>query len=236
MAVKHKVKDDRTASLDKWPTIAAAQKIARPETRDARRTRQAILDSAEVFFARDGLHATRTEEIATHCGVTKAMIHYYFDTKEQLYKAVLERVFRERVEGMDFATIRRLKPGAALAEFVDRLLAQMCRKPHLGPLFALENIQNSGRYYSQSGGEIYRVLTDIVERGVNDRTFRDTDPRHAAINIMGACVHYFNITNNVRQLWPGARDGTAKLMQEHAESVRTFIVDSLSRRRPRQAS
>jgi TetR/AcrR family transcriptional regulator len=208
--------------------MLAARKIARRfPVRDAQRTRAAILDSAEKSFARNGLLGTRTETIAAECGVTKAMIHYYFETKENLYKAVLERVFHERVEGMDFATIRSLAPAKALTAFVDRLMEQSERKPHLGPLFALENIQNHGTYYAQSGGMIYRVLADIVKRGVKDGSFRKTDPRHAAINIMGACMHYFNIANNVRQLWPNARYPDAALLKGHAASARAFIVDSL---------
>ena len=207
----------------------------RPQVRDAQRTRSAILDSAERSFARNGLHGTRSEDIASDCGVTKAMIHYYFDTKENLYKAVLERVFRERIDGMDFATIRKLEPVAALEAFVDRLMEQSARKPHLGPLFALENIQNQGTYYTQSGGTIYRVLTEIVQRGIKGGSFRETDARHAAINIMGACMHYFNITNNVRQLWPSGRYSETALLKGHAASARSFIIDSLLKhRRPKR--
>ncbi len=207
--------------------VVAARKPARPQVRDAERTRRAILDSAERIFARDGLHATKTERIASSCGVTKAMIHYYFDTKEKLYKAVLERVFAERVHGMDFATIRQLPPAEALEAFVDRLLAQMCSKPHLGPLFALENIQNQGKYYNQTGGAIYRVLADVIERGVRDGSFRKLNARHAAVNIMGACVHYFNITNNVRKLWPHTQFSDATLLHEHTASSKAFILDSV---------
>jgi TetR/AcrR family transcriptional regulator len=217
--------------------MLAARKITRSlPARDAQRTRAAILDSAERSFARNGLLGTRTEGIAAECGVTKAMIHYYFDTKENLYKAVLERVFNERVEGMDFASIRGLAPIEALTAFVDRLMEQSERKPHLGPLFALENIQNNGMYYARYGGGIYRVLADVVKRGVKDGSFRKTDPRHAAINIMGTCMHYFNITNNVRQLWPNARLSDAALLRGHAACARAFILDSLSAQRtPEQA-
>lgn len=166
-------------------------------------TRTAILDSAELIFARDGLPGTRTEDIAAGSGVTKAMIHYYFDTKEALYQAVLDRVFLEREEGMDFKRLQKLPPTEALQEFIKRLLYQMCRKPHLGPLFVLENIQNDGAYYRRSGGKLYLILIDIVERGVADQSFREMNPLHGAINIMGACVHYFTISINIRNLSSG---------------------------------
>jgi len=139
-------------------TPSPRQKAApapRKAVRDSVATRSAILDSAEKIFARDGLRSTRTEEIAAGSGVTKAMIHYYFDTKEALYQAVLDRVFQDREQGMDFNSLRRLPPVDALQAFVERLLQQMVAKPHLGPLFALENIQNDGAFYSRNGGKLF---------------------------------------------------------------------------------
>ncbi len=68
-------------------------------------TQRAILDSAELIFARYGLAGTRTEDIAAGSGVTKVMIHYYFKTKEALSQAMLDRVFLEREESMDFVRL-----------------------------------------------------------------------------------------------------------------------------------
>jgi TetR/AcrR family transcriptional regulator len=196
----------------------------RDRVRDGIATRATILDVAERVFAQNGLRGTRTEDIAADSGVTKAMIHYYFDTKEKLYQAVLDRVFQEREDGMELDSLRHMPPLPALREFATRFLEQMCRKPHLGPLFALENAQNEGAYYTRSGGDVYRVLTKIVERGVADGTFRKLDPRHAAINILGACVHYFNVSDNVSVLWPKERPRDPKLMQGHARRSLEFIL------------
>ncbi len=204
--------------------------------RDAGRTRSLILDAAETIFARDGLRAARTLDIASRCDVTKAMIHYYFDTKEKLYQAVLDRVFLERVEGMQLATLRTLAPRDALNAFVERMFGQMSRKPHLGPLFALENIQNDGVYYSRSGGEVYRVLTNIIERVIDAGSFRAMDSRHAAIIIMGACVHYFNVANNVRILWSGRRHFDERLLREHIACATEFVSSAVLVRRPKPAA
>jgi TetR/AcrR family transcriptional regulator len=201
--------------------------------RDADRTRSLILDAAERIFARDGLRAARTLDIASQCHVTKAMIHYYFGTKEKLYQAVLDRVFLERIEGMQLASLRALPPRDALDAYISRLFGQMARKPHLGPLFALENIQNDGIYYTRSGGEVYRVLTNIVDRGMAAGVFRAMDSRHAAIIIMGACVHYFNVANNVRILWPERRHFDERLLREHIASATDFVSSALLMRRVR---
>jgi TetR/AcrR family transcriptional regulator len=185
-------------------------------------TRLAILTAAEHVFAQDGLSGARTEKIAERVGVTKAMIHYYFGTKEQLYAEVLARVDRERAYGIDFASLAELEPRAALRQFAERLLEQMIANPHRAPLFALENIQNHARYYSRKERTI-PVLVGILERGIASGDFRSTDPRHAAVNIMGVCVHYFNVIHNVRSLWRSRSASETRRATEHKEAALEFI-------------
>jgi TetR/AcrR family transcriptional regulator len=194
------------------------------QVRDRAATSAMILDVAERIFAQQGLRGTRTEDIAAGSGVTKAMIHYYFGTKESLYQAVLHRVFRERIEGMDLKSLEQMPALTALRSFAERMLEQMCRKPHLGSLFALENAQNAGAYYTRGGGDVYRVLSEIVARGVADGTFRPIDPWHTAINVMGACIHYFNVASNVRRLWPSGRNPRRRLMLQHSALAIDFVM------------
>lgn len=64
--------------------------------------REKLLDAASVLFARQGLAATSLAAVAAEAGLTSAMVHYYFATKERLVEAVVaERlaVFMRRVIG-----------------------------------------------------------------------------------------------------------------------------------------
>ena len=53
---------------------------------------RAILAAAEVVFAEAGYGGATTAAIAARAGVAKANLHYYFATKEALYRAVIEQV------------------------------------------------------------------------------------------------------------------------------------------------
>lgn len=65
-------------------------------TRDAARSRAAILDAAEHVFAEHGFEATSLNDIARVANVSRATPSYFFGSKEGLYVAVLERVFDDR--------------------------------------------------------------------------------------------------------------------------------------------
>src|SRR5271169_5650562 len=68
-----------------------------PAHRQARsdKTRAAILAAAERVFAESGLAGARTDAITAAAGVNKALLYYYFQSKEQLYEAVVENHLQE---------------------------------------------------------------------------------------------------------------------------------------------
>ena len=69
-----------------------ASKVSR---RDPDATRANIIEVATREFAENGLDGARVDEIAEKTRTSKRMIYYYFESKEGLYKAVLENVYRE---------------------------------------------------------------------------------------------------------------------------------------------
>src|ERR1700749_4693496 len=91
-------------------------------------SRDRILDAALTEFAAHGLAGARTETIATAAGVNKALLYYYFESKEKLYAAALEMI-AGRVRDSSMAVfLRDASPGervlrAGLNHF-DRILAQ----------------------------------------------------------------------------------------------------------------
>ena len=61
-------------------------------TRDLARTKEEILRVASEHFTRVGYYGARVDEIAGRA--TKRKIYYYFEGKDELYRAVLERAYR----------------------------------------------------------------------------------------------------------------------------------------------
>ena len=62
--------------------------------RNPARTQAAILDAAEQLFADRGYRATTLQEIGHAAGVSRGTPGYFFGSKEQLYRAVVERLLR----------------------------------------------------------------------------------------------------------------------------------------------
>jgi TetR/AcrR family transcriptional regulator len=78
----------------------------RRRIRDADRSREAILAAAETLFAERGFEAVSLQEIGDAAGLSRGTPNYFFGSKQDLYVAVLERVFADREE----ATKRAFEP------------------------------------------------------------------------------------------------------------------------------
>jgi TetR/AcrR family transcriptional regulator len=77
---------------EKAPGGRAPARKPRPAIRAE--NERALLEAAEEIFAEQGFAGATTAAIARRAGVPKANLHYYFVTKEGLYRAVVERVLR----------------------------------------------------------------------------------------------------------------------------------------------
>ena len=74
------------------------------------RTRDELVDAAERLFSRQGFHATSIDAVAAEAGFTKGAVYSNFASKEDLFFAVYERRVDRRVEEMETALARGLRP------------------------------------------------------------------------------------------------------------------------------
>ncbi|MBE0675887.1 MAG: helix-turn-helix transcriptional regulator, partial [Bacteroidales bacterium] len=61
-------------------------------------TRERIFTAASDIFEEKGYAAARMQEIADRAGINKALLHYYFTTKEQLFRAVFQVLLKKMFE------------------------------------------------------------------------------------------------------------------------------------------
>src|SRR4051794_3439176 len=86
--------------------------MAEIRIRDADRSRERILDAAEALFAERGFDGVSLSEIGAAAGLSRATPSYFFGAKEQLYAAVVQRVFAAR----QAATAQAVEPLVAWSE------------------------------------------------------------------------------------------------------------------------
>jgi AcrR family transcriptional regulator len=71
----------------------SARAGAKPRLLPRAERQESILRGAAAAFARSGFAATSMDDVAAACGITKLIVYRHFGSKEELYRAILERVF-----------------------------------------------------------------------------------------------------------------------------------------------
>lgn len=159
-------------------------------------TRDQILDSAETLFARQGFSATPIKEIAAEAGVNSALLYYYFEDKETLYKAMLSRL----IEGLVSSLAARMQgvtdPAAAIRAFAAAQAEAILARPVLPRLLLRELLDHDAKHAHEqiavAVGRGLLPLAQVIEAGQRAGRFRsDADPRFAAISIIAQLMYFF---------------------------------------------
>jgi TetR/AcrR family transcriptional regulator len=169
-----------------------------PQAEKSAETRERILDAALREFSDNGLAGARTEQIAAAAGVNKALLYYYFESKEKLYAAALEMV-SARVRDRSMAVfLREGSPGerllrAALEHF-DRILTQRefqslmqqeMMRLHKGEEGALPIL------VKRIFGPLHAMFQSMVREGIASGELIDVDWLQIVLAALGGNVFYF---------------------------------------------
>ncbi len=143
-------------------------------TRDAERSRTAILDAAERLFAEQGSDATSLNQVGAAAGVSRGTPGYFFRTKAELYQAVLDRSLAEVREAVRVGRERALASNesaetilaGAVSDYFDFLAA----RPYFIRLIEREALSNApppaGVDHLSAGQEALAAIS--AELGLDD--------------------------------------------------------------------
>jgi len=171
--------------------------MRKPKAPQANRAR--IIQAAIDEFAARGFKGAAMDAIAGRTHTTRALINYYFGSKEKLYIAVLERVYAEIREAEGELDLDHLAPVDAMRRIVEFTFNYYLKHEGFVRLVVAEN-QARGRHLRKSKAmrtlnrPIIERIARVIVRGQAEGRFRpaiDAVEIHKAIAALGM----FNVTN-----------------------------------------
>ena len=197
-------------------------------------SRNAILQAALIEFAREGLAGARMDAIAKAAGVNKALLYYYFNDKEALYGAILDRFFEKLAERVITVCHRPGTAGERFLSYVRTHFDSIAESPYHASIFMSELMAaNRGgpthldRIFGCYMQPIAASIVNLLQTGIRDREFRPVDPYQFMPSVIGAIVHYF-LTAPLRQKFmPELNANSVEAMQQRRGAVLDFIAAAL---------
>jgi len=157
-------------------------------------TEKRILEAARHVFVQQGLKGARMQAIADKAGINKALLHYYFRTKEALF----EKVFMETLQvnaPLLFGILG--KPGPLkqkIGEFVEHYIELLKANPYM-PLFILNELsQNPEKLFGKVGPQLSFIIGGLGQQlraEAEAGNIRPIHPVDMVSAVMGLCVFPF---------------------------------------------
>lgn len=198
---------------------------------EAQNKEQQILAAAEQEFLTKGYDGARTTSIAQAAGVTHAMLHYYFRTKEQLFERIVDEKFRLMSESTlaalgdsSLPIVERIKSGVASHfDFV--------AKNPLLPRFVINEIVSHPERYAilhQRArvviDSIYRGLQADIDRAAERGEITRIDAKMLFMSIMSLNIFTFIAYPFMKPLMGDLMADDAKfLAARKAENIETIM-------------
>lgn len=107
--------------------------------------RNHLLDTALILFARQGIADTPLSAIAREAGVTPAMLHYYFKTRDQLLDVLIdERIQPRRIAIREVFDVNAGDPVTVITQLAERLMRTATEHPWFPSLWMREVLSDNG--------------------------------------------------------------------------------------------
>lgn len=178
---------------------------------DDAQTPDLILDAAEALFARQGFAATSIKQIGAEAGANPALIYYYFQSKEGLYRGVLERIFGTIAANAAALLASASGPQDAVPRLIGMQTEVMTTRPTFPRMFGRElvdhELSHAGSMVADLSARFFTRLCDMVRTGQEAGVFRaDMDPRFAAISVV-SLIPFFHIAQPAVSIFLGKPEG-----------------------------
>ena len=149
------------------------------QEREARKER--ILAGALQVFQKKGLEGATMDEIAHEAGFGKATLYYYFQSKEDVFCAIMEKGWKPLWEGIKSVTYNASRPKDTFLDILKKIVEITLKDRNLYRFLfsaprAITHIPENQQSWKQYQKRMYEILLGLLEAGIAGGEFPRVDP------------------------------------------------------------
>lgn len=196
-------------------------------------TEQAILEAAKVVFIKKGMEGARMQEIADEAGINKALLHYYFRSKDKLFNAVFKESFFKLFPNL----VDLLKSDITLFDkirlFVETYIDIINANPLL-PSFIIHELGRNPKAVAEmikSSGIKPVYFVNQVREEIEKGTIEPVQPIHLIVNMLAMCIFPFVAKPILQEvIFHQDQQKFDIFIQERKKEVSDFIINSIKKK------
>jgi TetR/AcrR family transcriptional regulator len=202
-------------------------------TENDKLTEEKIFDAATEVFIDKGMDGTRMQDIATLAGINKALLHYYFRTKDQLFNAVFEMIAKKILKKFAPVFDKNLNLESKVKFFFKEHISFLQENPKL-PAFILNEI-------NRNPARIKRLLKNIHFENLWDNLYEQHEKELGNYNITKETMPQLMISIVAISVFPFAARGLIegilekievdfnKFIEERKDFAAEFVIKAITK-------
>lgn len=193
-------------------------------------TEQKIFEAAHVEFTQRGFDGAKMQDIADRAGINKALLHYYYRSKDKLYQMVARAVMSKNIPTLRKVLESDLPLVEKLPLFIDKYIG-VISKNHYLPLFLISEMnKHPDRFFDEVLPKDFpkpTVLIRQVKEEVEKGNIRPIDPRHLVVNVMSLCIFPFIGKPMIRMVLSMDSKEWDLFIADRKKEVTAFVMNAL---------
>jgi TetR/AcrR family transcriptional regulator len=210
-------------------TTGQLRRQRRGDKRDPVLSKKLILSAAQDEFSEFGLNGARIDRIAKRAGASKNLIYHYFGSKDRLYLAVLESIYRQMRQEQDDLALRELPPVEGMRKLVANTFDHFARTPALIRLMSVENIHFAKHLRKSTSvkplyGPLLETIRILLAKGQAAGVFgKNVDVVDLYISVSGLAYFYLSNRHSLSWIFDQPLDEPRRLKQRRKHVVDVIL-------------
>jgi TetR/AcrR family transcriptional regulator len=201
---------------------------------DSTPTEDKIKAAAQKAFLEKGFYGARMQDIADEAGINKAMLHYYYRSKDKLFDLILLESFQKIVPKISMIAQSDDPLFVKIEKIVEEYLTVVDANPTV-PLFVMNELTRQPEKFiekvlasTKGGPKIGKLLAQIQEE-VDKGNIRPVEPANVFMNIMSLCTYPY-VGKPLFQMILSMDDSQFNaLLQQRKKEISAFIINALKK-------
>ena len=188
-----------------------------------------ILNAAKGIFQRKGMAAARMQEIADEAGINKAMLHYYYRSKQLLFEAVFKSAFSTLAPQLNEIINADNSLFDKIINFTHNYTSFFVKHPYL-PNFIIQELNRNPEFVEKLFSEKMPNIDKFrkqIENDVKEGLIKPIKAEQLFINILALNVFPFVGAPLIKGFLNLNDDEFFKLMNERKTEVSDFIINAI---------
>ncbi len=193
-------------------------------------TEEHILEVAREVFMQNGYDGTSMQMIADKAGINKSLLHYYYRSKERLFREIFAKVFSQFIPHLGVIFMSEMTLEAKIHAFVDRYIDVFIENP-LIPIFVMQELSKNPDSLSElirEAGIKPEIMLGKIGIALEQEKVYIRDPRHFFVNLIGLCVFPFAARPLIqRMLFDNDQKAYNNFLQERKKEIPQLILNAI---------